>query len=428
MSKEKQLPDRWRKTEIGKCVYSMKSGLSRLLSDIDIGLPMLRSSNIGDKYPIFENLKYWHIDDPQGANTKNYVLLDGDLLVNFINSISQIGKSCIFKNLIGRNCIYTTNILRLVTNQKISNEYLFFVMQTEKYNWYIRAITKPAVNQASFTTKDLKKFSFSLPPLPEQKAIADLLSAWDEAIEKTKRMIQVKEKYLRQTARWLLFGHKRLNNQPVKLADGRFFKYPCDWDLGKVSKIAKEVSERNGESEETVLSCSKYDGFVNSLDYFGKQVFSSDTSNYKVIRKGQFGYPSNHVEEGSIGLLEHCEKGIVSPIYIVFEVSKDKVHPLYLFKLLKTDIFKHIFQVCTSSSVDRRGSLRWGEFSKIKIPLPSLQEQQQIAETLSTAQQEIDLLKQLANKYRTQKRGLMQKMLTGTWRVKPEILNKYKEA
>jgi len=272
------------------------------------------------------------------------------------------------------------------------------------------------------------KYKVELPPHPVQKAIADLLSTWDEAIEKTERLIQANEKRLRQTSRWLLFGHKRLNNQKAELADGHFFKYPCDWSLVKISKIAKEVSLRNGETEETVLSCSKYDGFVNSLDYFGKQVFSSDTSNYKVIKKGQFGYPSNHVEEGSIGLLEHCEKGIVSPIYVIFEVIKEKVHPLYLFKLLKTDIYRHIFQVSTSSSVDRRGSLRWKDFSKIKVPLPSLNEQQEISETLTLAQQEIDLLKQLAEKYKTQKRGLMQKMLTGEWRVKTEIVNQYMEA
>jgi type I restriction enzyme S subunit len=197
--------------------------------------------------------------------------------------------------------------------------------------------------------------------------------------------------------------------------------------LVKIGKVAKEVSARNGESEETVLSCSKYAGFVNSLDYFGKQVFSSDTSNYKVVKKGQFGYPSNHVEEGSIGLLEHCEKGIVSPIYVVFEVSKEKIHSPYLYKLLKTDIYRHIFQVSTSSSVDRRGSLRWGDFSKIKVLVPSLEEQQEISETLSSAQHEIDLLKQLANKYKTQKRGLMQKMLTGEWRIKPDVVKFFGE-
>jgi len=184
----------------------------------------------------------------------------------------------------------------------------------------------PAVNSS-----DVANLKFSIPKsTSERQAIAALFSTWDEAIEKTERLIQVKEKQLRQMSRWLLFGHKRLGNQKNELADGHFFKYPSDWALVKIGKVAKEVSARNGESEETVLSCSKYDGFVNSLDYFGKQVFSSDTSNYKVVKKEQFGYPSNHVEEGSIGLLEHCEKGIVSPIYVVFEASKEKVHSPYL--------------------------------------------------------------------------------------------------
>ncbi|MBV5329193.1 MAG: hypothetical protein JZU65_16485 [Chlorobium sp.] len=62
------------------------------------------------------------------------------------------------------------------------------------------------------------------------------------------------------------------------------------------------------------------------------------------------------------------------------------------------------------------------------MPLPSLDEQKAIAETLNSARNEIDILKQLLEKYKSQKRGLMQKMLTGEWRVKPEIVNQYMEA
>jgi type I restriction enzyme S subunit len=59
---------------------------------------------------------------------------------------------------------------------------------------------------------------------------------------------------------------------------------------------------------------------------------------------------------------------------------------------------------------------------KLPIILPPIEEQTLIAERLSNAQQEIDLLKQLADKYRIQKRGLMQKLLTGLWRVKRELI------
>jgi len=68
------------------------------------------------------------------------------------------------------------------------------------------------------------------------------------------------------------------------------------------------------------------------------------------------------------------------------------------------------------------------DFFKIMVPCPSPDEQKAIAEALTASQHEIDLLKQLADKYKTQKRGLMQKMLTGEWRVKPEIVNQYMEA
>ncbi len=68
------------------------------------------------------------------------------------------------------------------------------------------------------------------------------------------------------------------------------------------------------------------------------------------------------------------------------------------------------------------------EFENQIIYLPAdIPEQKSIAEVLTTSQREIDLLKQLAEKYKTQKRGLMQKMLTGEWRVKPEILKQYAE-
>ncbi len=363
-------------------------------------------------------------------------------LLGTINSAGQLSTKNVFRTgdvLFGKlrpnlrkyiHCdfdgVCSSEIWVLNAQKKTNSHFLFYLIQQEKFIRSACITSGSKMPRADWAV--VSEVPFLLPPLPEQKAIADLLSTWDEAIEKTERLIQAKEKQFRQISRSLLFGHKRLGDQNNPLTDGGFFKYPSDWVLIKIGKVAKEVSTRNGESEETVLSCLKYDGFVNSLDYFGKQVFSSDTSNYKVVKKGQFGYPSNHVEEGSIGLLEHCEKGIVSPIYVVFEASKEKVHSSYLYKLLKTDIYRHIFQVSTSSSVDRRGSLRWGDFSKIKVLVPSLEEQQEIAETLSSAQHEIDLLKQLTDKYKTQKRGLMQKLLTGEWRVKPEIVNQYMEA
>jgi type I restriction enzyme S subunit len=182
--------------------------------------------------------------------------------------------------------------------------------------------------------------------------------------------------------------------------------------------LAKEISERNANGDQhEVLSCSKYDGFVPSLDYFKKQVFSADLSTYKKIWRGDFGFPSNHVEEGSIGLQNLTDVGVVSPIYIVFRFAPDKVDVDYAFAVLKTGLYRHIFEVSTSASVDRRGSLRWTEFSKLPFPVPPLAEQRAIAEVLRVADDELKGWDAEIEALTRQKRGLMQKLLTGEWRI-----------
>lgn len=348
----------------------------------------------------------------------SYTLRAGDFLISRSNTLEKVGRAALYRGGL-ENCSYPDLMMRFrVDESKMDPSFLEQALKSyPTRRHFMRCASGTSSSMVKITKSILESLDIPTPPIETQKAIANLLSTWDKAIEKTQRLIQAKQSQLKQLSRKLLFGSARLDKQKNGLIEGRFYKYPSDWSLVKVRNVAQEVSLRGGDSVETVLSCSKYDGLVNSLDYFGKQVFSSDTSNYKVIKKGQFGYPSNHIEEGSIGLLEHCELGIVSPIYVVFEVNGDRVHAPYLYKLLKTDVYRHIFQVSTSSSVDRRGSLRWSDFSRLKVPLPPLAEQKEIAEVIYVAEEEIKLLKQLAEKYKVQKRGLMQKLLTGEWRV-----------
>ena len=172
----------------------------------------------------------------------------------------------------------------------------------------------------------------------------------------------------------------------------RFFDLPTDWKCSRIREIARDCSERNTQRDKlTVLSCSKHFGFVESSEYFGKQIFSADTSNYKIIRRGCFGYPSNHIEEGSIGLLLNHDIGMVSPIYTVFKCNESVV-PEFLYVLFKTETYRHIFSISTNASVDRRGSLRWREFSLIQVPIPSESEQRAIVYVLQAADKEINVL------------------------------------
>lgn len=128
-------------------------------------------------------------------------------------------------------------------------------------------------------------------------------------------------------------------------------------------------------------------------------------------------YATNHIEEGSIGYQNICDIGLVSPIYTVFK-TEDAVDEAYFYRLLKSTLMIHLYRVNTSASVDRRGSLRYGEFAQIKINLPAKPEQRAIAAVLDTADAELRLLRRQRAALDQQKRGLMQQLLTGKVRVK----------
>ncbi|SHE39563.1 restriction endonuclease subunit S [Schwartzia succinivorans] len=175
----------WPVVTIADVSTFLKSGLSRKLSDDDIGLPVIRSGNIRDGLFIFDDVKYWYIDDPQGANTKDYILDDGDVLVNFINSASQIGKTAIYRD-IGRDCIYTTNIFRMKLADNCDEYYYNWFAMSDYYYRHLQNIIQPAVNQASFTTVNFLKLPIPLPSKEKQGEFADFV----KQVDKSKVVVQ----------------------------------------------------------------------------------------------------------------------------------------------------------------------------------------------------------------------------------------------
>jgi type I restriction enzyme, S subunit len=307
--------------------------------------------------------------------------------------------------------------------EAIDSDYLFYTLRQDKLFTLIDSLSRRSSGQTGIDMDALKSFPLSLPPINAQRAIVSILRTWDEAIDSHDSLADRLEKLNSALTHKLVFGSSRLAPYASSRTKKkhRWFILPSDWRCEPIGRLAREVSERNREDEGAVmLSCSKYDGFVRSLEYFKKQVFSSDLTGYKRIHRGDFGFPSNHVEEGSIGLQNLTDIGLVSPIYTVFRFSANKIDNEYAHYVLKTWLYRHIFEVSTSASVDRRGSLRWDEFATIPFPVPSLQEQREIVKVLHLSAKRLAALREERSLLERQKRGLMQKLLTGEWRVNDE--------
>jgi type I restriction enzyme S subunit len=248
------------------------------------------------------------------------------------------------------------------------------------------------------TLQKIGKFKILLPPLPEQKAIAELLSTWDEAIEKTERLIQTKE----ERFKWLL---RELISEPRNSQKVTGWKNVLLGDVCKVTK-GKQLNVEHMKDD------GEYYALNGGIEPSGRTDDWNTEADTITISEGgnSCGYINYNTERFWSG--GHC----------------------YSLKKLKSDIDRHYLYFYLKMNEPKLMSLRVGsglpniqkkDVDKFVVVLPPLPNQQQIAEVLSSAQEEIDLLKQLAEQYKTQKRGLMQRVLTGIWRMAPDAVMRY---
>ncbi len=188
---------------------------------------------------------------------------------------------------------------------------------------------------------------------------------------------------------------------------------PHGWEVVRLSELAHVVSERNLANDDIpVLSMTKYDGFVDSLEYFKKQVFSKDTTNYKVVRRGQFAYATIHLDEGSIDLLDTYEAGLISPMYTVFEPNLNKVDPQFFRALLKSERMISRYGQLGQGSINRRKSIGFKVLGTLDIALPTLPEQKKIDAILGSVDEAIQATQAVFDQTRKVKQGLLQQLLT----------------
>ena len=183
------------------------------------------------------------------------------------------------------------------------------------------------------TAPQIKGTKILLPPYKEQLRIVDVLQLWDTAIEKQSALIEKLKLRKRALMQQLLTGKKRLPG------------FSGEWKRVPIKSFAKEISIRNNEEKNfTVLSCTKYDGLVPSLEYFGRQIYSKDLRSYKIVPQYHFAYATNHIEEGSIGYQSKYEYGLISPMYTVFITDKSEIDDVFLFAVLKSHHLIYLYQ------------------------------------------------------------------------------------
>ncbi|EKE02606.1 MAG: Type I restriction-modification system specificity subunit S [uncultured bacterium] len=298
-----------------------------------------------------------------------------------------------------------------------------FIYQTLYSNFILNQIDKLLVgsNYPAINSSDVENLKIIYPQSSsERQKIAKTLFCWDKAIEKTEELIIAKTQLKKALMQQLLMG---------KIRFGEFAGQK--WIKVSLKDKFERITRKNTENNANILTISAQQGLISQEEFYKKRIASKDTSNYILIKNGEFAYNKSYstgYPMGAIKRLDKYDSGVVSSLYICFASKSDDICSSFFAHYFEAGLLNQEIQNIAQEGARNHGLLNIGitEFfaTLLRIP-PSIEEQQKIATVLNACDEEIKLLNKQFDSLKEQKKGLMQKLLTGQIRVKVDSVRKF---
>ncbi len=319
---------------------------------------------------------------------------------------------------VGDCCI---NVKELTTNQgfktiipfKNNCDFIYYLIANYKNN--LRRLSCGSTF-LEISKKDFENMTVLIPPIEEQKKIAEVLSCWDDGIEKLEKVIELKEKQKRGLIQRLLSGKTRIKGFSIP------WKQVKLGEIGMISSAGVDKKIIVGE-EDVIL--------LNYMDVYKKDFISSGDLLQHVtaklshklkcdLKKGDIFFTPSSETRGDIGrsavITENIKDGVYSYHIVRLRptIEIDLSFSAYIFK---TDSFyKQAYVFCEGSG--QRYVISQDDFRLMNVYMPTdIKEQTAIAEVLTSTDNEIFLLKRKCELFKQQKKWLMQQLLTGKKRL-----------
>ena len=300
------------------------------------------------------------------------------------NALTVVGRGIGLGTAFVRNNSFGAigRLIVLYPNELTSNGYLTYYINS-KVKFYTESSGIPQL-----TGEQICKYKICVPPLPEQKKIADCLSTWDVAIEKQSALINALTDRKKALMQQLLTGKKRLPG------------FSDEWKevkLGSLCKVTTGKLDANAMVENGI-----YRFYTCAKDYYLINEYKFDTEALLISGNG-----------ANVGYI-HYYKGKFNAYQRTYVLDKFKEDIFFIKYFLDYFLSQRI------SNEKKEGNTPYivlSTLTEMSIKLPTLSEQTAIAEILATADRELQLQKDKLAQLQQQKKGLMQVLLTGKKRL-----------
>lgn len=389
------IPEDWEVKKLSSQVFIDKSNIKSNFNKEYINYVSLSDIENGQIFP--KKIKF-----TKAPSRARRITEKGDVLLSTVRPN--------LKNfaIINQDDLIASTGFSVLSFKKANLNFIYYFLYSTNAERQFFALTVGS-NYPALNTNDVKNISLPIPPLPEQKEIANCLSTWDNGIEKLNHLIKLKKEQKKGLMQQLLTGSLR-----VKSSTGKPFKE--DWKevrLGDVGEIPQKEAITEIQKRKT-LTVRLY---VKGVDFSdnAKTKLTSTGRNYYIRNVGEILIGRQNIHNGGIGIVEPIHDGHICSNALTSYVVNNMNNKDFLFYLLSFPEIHQSFERFMVGTGQKEISEK--ELLKLKLKLPSLEEQNAIAAILQTADKEITLLEQKLAVWKEQKKGLMQVLLTGERRL-----------
>ncbi|MFR9020076.1 MAG: restriction endonuclease subunit S [Fusobacterium sp.] len=284
------------------------------------------------------------------------------------------------------------------------NSYFFekFIKTKRMFDLYNKLATGSLNEKKRLHFTDFLEIKQPFPSLEEQEKIGDFLLNIDKKISITEEKLNLFKEYKKGIM-------QKIFNQELRFKDEKGNDYP-EWEEKRLGELLEEYNEKTTTNNQYPILSSTAGGIYLQSEYFNKQTASENNIGYKIIPKGYFTYRSmSDTGNFTFNIQERINFGIVSPAYPVFSTKLEKCNKKFLFFYLNnSDFIKE--QILVLKEGGTRYALSYSKFIKLFSKLPCLEEQQKIADFLSTIDTKIEKISDELENLKEFKKGLLQQM------------------
>lgn len=407
------VPEGWKKISL-EHVAEVRSGVAKGKSGLKdpITIPYLRVANVQDGHINLDEVKEIQIERDK---LERYLLKAGDVLMNEGGDFDKLGRGDVWLGQIAP-CLHQNHVFAVRPNQEKLDSFFLAALAASHYGkTYFLKNAKRSTNLASINSTQIKNFPTLVPPLAEQKKIAQILSTWDKAITTTEQLLANSQQQKKALMQQLLTGKKRLLDNSGSRFSGEFKRY----QFSEVLEVdVKSISSKTPDNFE--------------FNYISLSDVERGVINKKLDRHSYKNAPSRArrvVSEKDI-LLATVRPNLQAFAQVAKENATCIASTGFSVLTAKDDtcsdyVYQYLFSAHITGQINalvvgtNYPAINSSDVLGLNIYCPKLEEQQKIATVLTTADQEIECLRQKLNALKQEKKALMQQLLTGKRRVKP---------